>query len=333
MTQATSYQVPAHPSGLDMRTQLNVIVLALLGDNAGPTAPTETYPGMMWGDTTAMRLRRRTNANDAWINIGPLDNFLGDITNQINTATANKVTKTGDTMTGQLTMSNGAVTMYQAAGGANYGYVGPYGTPGAAGSGMGFVNSALNAWNFQVSDDGTAVLRNTMNINGACWVNGGRLWLMQPGSYGEICFYSTDRTAMFLRGRTGGGGMEWINNAYNAVVGTMDDGGNVSFGQINSRGIGVFAGEVQSGNGGGRLGTDGNLYMGWCGDWLSNQLGAKAPNGAQVQWNSGISELASAMGGNNTVDGSNPWVMEGVRVTTSSDINRIYPRIVWLRNA
>jgi hypothetical protein len=104
MTQVASYQVPAHPSGLDMRTQLNAIVLAILGDNAGPAAPAVTYPGMMWGDTTAQRLKRRTNANDGWVDIGPLDNFLGDVTNQINSAVANKVSKTGDTMTGALTV-------------------------------------------------------------------------------------------------------------------------------------------------------------------------------------------------------------------------------------
>ncbi|OYD64858.1 UNVERIFIED_ORG: hypothetical protein BDU10_7479 [Burkholderia sp. CF145] len=78
MTQVPDYQVPAHPSGLDMRTQLNNITLAMLGDNCGPTAPVQTYPGMWWGDTTARRLKHRTNANDAWIDVGPLDDLLGD---------------------------------------------------------------------------------------------------------------------------------------------------------------------------------------------------------------------------------------------------------------
>jgi hypothetical protein len=104
MTQPASYQVPAHPSGLEMRTQLNTIVLAILGDNSGPMPPPETYPGMMWGDTTAQRLKRRTNANDGWVDIGPLDNFLGDIAGQISSATGNMVKKTGDTMTGALTV-------------------------------------------------------------------------------------------------------------------------------------------------------------------------------------------------------------------------------------
>jgi microcystin-dependent protein len=78
MTQVSDYQVPAHPSGLDMRTQLNNIVLALLGDNCGPTTPTQTYPGMWWGDTTAKRWKHRTNADDGWVDVGPLDDILGD---------------------------------------------------------------------------------------------------------------------------------------------------------------------------------------------------------------------------------------------------------------
>lgn len=75
----TSYQVGPQPSGLDMRVQVNQIMLAILGDNCGPTAPTETYPGMMWGDTTNVRLKRRTNANDGWVNLGPLDDFLSEV--------------------------------------------------------------------------------------------------------------------------------------------------------------------------------------------------------------------------------------------------------------
>ncbi|MFL9933624.1 hypothetical protein P0D88_31510 [Paraburkholderia sp. RL18-103-BIB-C] len=321
MTQATSYQVPAHPSGLDMRTQLNIIVAAILGDNAGPTAPTETYPGMMWGDTTANRLKRRTNANDAWINIGPLDNFLGDIQGQINTATANKVSKTGDTMTGTLTMANTAAINLGFSGGVAF-LRGDTGMPGC-----GFINNANNAWNLMIRDDGIITLRNNLTINAGGANIYGRINLRQSGAYGEIGLYSTDGTAMFIRGRSSGGGMEWVNNAYNGVPASMDDAGS-----FRTNGNVTAGGTIYAGNGAAIFGTDGNVYMPWAGDWLSNQLGAKAINGAQVQWNSGIAEFASAMGGANTSDSGNPWLMEGVRVTTSTDINRIYPRCVWCRN-
>ncbi|MBB5469380.1 hypothetical protein HDG32_005527 [Paraburkholderia sp. CI2] len=322
MTQPTSYQVPAHPSGLDMRTQLNVIILAMIGDNCGPTEPTELYPGMMWGDTTANRLKRRTNANDGWIDIGPLDDFLGDLRTQIAAEAGKCVLKTGDTMTGSLLLQ-GANIMFKNASQAWYGYMGSYGAAGQAGSGMGFVNAALTAWNFQVGDDGRCNARGGLDIQSGGANIYGRVNMRQAGSYGEIAMVSTDGSCMYIRGRAGGGGLELVNSAYNNVPWTIDD-----------------AGTLFTNIGGGRYGNDGNVWMQWYGGWLSdmnvalvNHANTKAPNGAQVQWNSGINELASAMGGQNTVDSSNPWVMEGVRVTTSTDINRIYPRVIWQRNA
>lgn len=78
MTQATM-QIPAKPTGLDMRVQINAILIALLTQNSGPDAPTSTWPGMWWGDTTAGRFKRRKNDDTGWIDIGPLDDFLGDL--------------------------------------------------------------------------------------------------------------------------------------------------------------------------------------------------------------------------------------------------------------
>lgn len=87
-------QIPAAPSGLDMRVQINQIFLAIITSHSGPSAPNPTYPGMWWGDTTAGRLRRRNNSNSAWIDIGPLDDVLGDLRSQItalNSAVASAV--------------------------------------------------------------------------------------------------------------------------------------------------------------------------------------------------------------------------------------------------
>jgi hypothetical protein len=114
MAQVPNYQVPAHPSGLEMRTQLNAIILALIGDNAGPTEPAQTFPGMWWGDTVAGRLRRRTNANDAWVDIGPLDDFIGDVratAYAANENANNRVLRTGDGMTGRLDMNGNGTTL------------------------------------------------------------------------------------------------------------------------------------------------------------------------------------------------------------------------------
>ena len=59
--------------------------------------------------------------------------------------------------------------------------------------------------------------------------------------------------------------------------------------------------------------------------------GSKANNGAQVQWASGIAELGGVVtGADITCDAGAPWVVEGLR--TSGGGNRIYMRVVWLRN-
>jgi hypothetical protein len=338
MSQTDSYQVPAHPSGLEMRTQLNVIVLALLGDNCGPTEPIEKYPGQMWGDTTAMRLKRRTNANDAWINIGPLDNFLGDIQGQIDSSTAGMVKKTGDTMSGGLTMyGTGVISspIYFNAGG-----YAPHFRSNNQLPGFEWINAANNAVIGSLDNNGAFRCAAGFTASwGVSTFNGRILAHYGPGtgaSGGEIGISSPEGFHFYIRGKAGAG-VEFVNDAYNAVLGKFDNGGNFQCnGEIRAYGAVVAQTDVYATNnlhaGNCTYQTDGNIWMPWAGDYLSNVLGGKAVNGAQVQWNSGISELASAMGGNNVVDASAPWVMEGVRVTTSTDINRIYPRVIWLRN-
>jgi microcystin-dependent protein len=77
MTQVESYQVPPHPSGLEMRTQLNAIVQAILTQSSGPTEPTETYPGMIWADTTAGIIKQRTQDNTAWTDLYAMNRSPG----------------------------------------------------------------------------------------------------------------------------------------------------------------------------------------------------------------------------------------------------------------
>jgi len=59
--------------------------------------------------------------------------------------------------------------------------------------------------------------------------------------------------------------------------------------------------------------------------------GSKANVSAQVQWGSSIAELGGVVtGADVTMDAGGPWVMEGLRTVGGN--NRIYMRIVWLRN-
>ncbi|WP_250518564.1 hypothetical protein [Caballeronia sp. ATUFL_M1_KS5A] len=359
MAQVPSYQVPAHPSGLDMRTQLNAIVLALIGDNSGPTAPTVTYPGMMWGDTTALRLKRRSNANDAWIDIGPIDNFLSDVSGSVN----NKVNRTGDTMTGALTLSNStgplsfqlflkagsysphfrsnsALSGFEWVNGANTavpmslydngqlvttnGYVSANGNiearnygqvmlVGAAGNarmradaaipngygataiGMGMINSAGNAWNLQISDNGNYSWRgftwtDIQRVGSNGDANGYRSWI-GPGfikeseyNYGPYIDFN----------RAGSEDYKWRvhYNFNNGALEYMNNGGGYC-----------------------SMSADGNFFISaYGGAWVSN----KANAGARVQWDSGINEWGP-INGPTTLDMGAPWVMEGWRTNSNGN--------------
>ena len=58
------------------RADITSALQALGSTNSGPSAPSTTYANMMWYDTTSNILKIRAEANDAWINIGYLDQSL-----------------------------------------------------------------------------------------------------------------------------------------------------------------------------------------------------------------------------------------------------------------
>ena len=62
------------------RADINTALKALGSLNSGATAPATTYANMIWYDTTANILKMRSEANDAWINIGTLDQSLNTFT-------------------------------------------------------------------------------------------------------------------------------------------------------------------------------------------------------------------------------------------------------------
>jgi len=58
------------------RADITSALQALGSNNSGPSEPSTTYANMMWYDTTANIIKIRSEANDAWINIGYLDQAL-----------------------------------------------------------------------------------------------------------------------------------------------------------------------------------------------------------------------------------------------------------------
>jgi len=56
--------------GAALRADLNSVLQAIITNNSGATEPVTKYPNMWWYDTSAGLLKRRNNANDAWITVG-----------------------------------------------------------------------------------------------------------------------------------------------------------------------------------------------------------------------------------------------------------------------
>ena len=62
------------------RADLNLALQALASNSSGSSAPSTTYANMMWYDTTTNILKMRSEADDAWISIGTLDQSLNTFT-------------------------------------------------------------------------------------------------------------------------------------------------------------------------------------------------------------------------------------------------------------
>jgi len=65
--------VIANQTAPAFRTDLNSALQALASASSGATAPSTVYANMLWYDTATNILKMRSEANDAWIDIGTLD--------------------------------------------------------------------------------------------------------------------------------------------------------------------------------------------------------------------------------------------------------------------
>jgi hypothetical protein len=65
--------VIANDTAANVRADLNLALQALASTSSGATAPATTYANMLWYDTAANFLYMRSEADDAWIKLGTLD--------------------------------------------------------------------------------------------------------------------------------------------------------------------------------------------------------------------------------------------------------------------
>jgi len=55
--------------GATVRADINSVLQAIATNNSGATAPSTTYANMWWYDTSTGLIKRRNNANDAWVTL------------------------------------------------------------------------------------------------------------------------------------------------------------------------------------------------------------------------------------------------------------------------
>jgi hypothetical protein len=77
---ATHDYVIDNQSAPAFRSDLNNALLAIVSQNSASTAPTTTYANMFWYDTATNILKKRNEANSAWINLGTIDEGTGTFT-------------------------------------------------------------------------------------------------------------------------------------------------------------------------------------------------------------------------------------------------------------
>lgn len=77
---ATHDYVIDNQSAPSLRADLNSALQAIVTQNSNATAPATTYANMFWYDTANNQLKKRNEANSAWITLGTLDEGLGTFT-------------------------------------------------------------------------------------------------------------------------------------------------------------------------------------------------------------------------------------------------------------
>lgn len=74
---ATHDYVIDNQSAPAFRADLNNALLAIASQNSGSSAPGTTYANMLWYDTGANQIKKRNEANSAWIVLGTVDEGAG----------------------------------------------------------------------------------------------------------------------------------------------------------------------------------------------------------------------------------------------------------------
>lgn len=88
---ATHDYIIDNQSASAFRSDLNGALQAVVTQNSNATAPSTTYANMIWYDTAANQLKKRNEADSAWIVLGTIDEGTGTFTPSGERALASEV--------------------------------------------------------------------------------------------------------------------------------------------------------------------------------------------------------------------------------------------------
>jgi hypothetical protein len=97
--------VIANDTAANVRADINLALQALASTSSGATAPATTYANMLWYDTATNFLYMRSEADDAWIKLGTLDQSTNTFSAEVDLPTLATATWETGTATDEALIS------------------------------------------------------------------------------------------------------------------------------------------------------------------------------------------------------------------------------------
>jgi len=149
--------VIANDTAANVRSDLNDALSAIVSQNSGASAPSTTYANMLWYDTSNNILKMRSEADDAWIDVG----YIDQTANAFRILDDTQVTNTSGTQTGLL--GDQSTASWETGTGTTESLVSPAKVKAAIDA-LATTESPIKAW---VSFDGTGTvsIRESFNVS------------------------------------------------------------------------------------------------------------------------------------------------------------------------
>ena len=101
----------ANQTPANLRADLNNALQAIVTQNSGSSAPTTTFANMLWYDTANNQIKKRNEADTAWITLGTIDEATGKFTPNAAITTSEIADATLVTSTDTIASNNNNTTI------------------------------------------------------------------------------------------------------------------------------------------------------------------------------------------------------------------------------